>query len=256
MNDLDAMKNAAALGNAFSARDDVIRAYALAFKGYDAGLMADAVEYAVENCERLPTVKGVIAMYRKAEQLARVETAAAGVPCAYCKAAGGWTIAGSDRLIPEIRTAVPPYLPGIMVRDDAGSAMGPAWGRLPACASHGLSVARREGHGGWEPSRVKEHRGDLVEWRDRWEAEHAVNAASAIEAEMARHPSAAVTAFVTSAVNAPPPASVAVSASFEPAVVLGSIEPETSLSVAPLRSDVPPPLTPDEEAAFDRGIKF
>jgi len=49
---------------------------------------------------------------------------------------------------------------------------------------------------------------------------------------------------------------VAVSASFEPAVVVGAIEPETSLCEAPLRSDVPPPLTPDEEAAFDAGLRF
>ncbi len=230
VNDLEAMKNAAALGNAFAARDDVIRAYALAFKGYDNALMAQAVEYAVENCERLPTVKGVIAMYRKAEQMARVETAAEGVPCAYCKAEGGWRTKGSSMLVKEIRTATAPYLPGIMVKDDAGMTLGSAWTRLPACASHGLEVARKQGHGGYERPWVKERMEELREWRDRWEAEHAEAAAAAIEREVGSphhpapkvapqpaslpsiavveappRPDPAVAAFVNAAVNAPTP---------------------------------------------------
>ena len=49
MNDLEAMKLAAQLGNSFSARDDVIRAFAHSMKGYDQAPMQDAVEYAVEN---------------------------------------------------------------------------------------------------------------------------------------------------------------------------------------------------------------
>ena len=255
VNDLEAMKNAAALGNAFAARDDVIRAYALAFKGYDNALMAQAVEYAVENCERLPTVKGVIAMYRKAEQMARVETAAEGVPCAYCKAEGGWRVQGSDRVVPEIRTAVAPYLPGIMVKDDTGMTLGPAWTRLPACASHGLEQARRQGHGGYERPWVKERMDDLREWRDRWEAEHAEHAAAMIERELAAHPS--VTSFVAAAVNAPPPESVARTASFEHSVAPESTQPETSLSVAHLPVPLPSSgMTPEEEAAFDAQVPF
>ncbi len=274
MNDLEAMKNAAALGNAFSARDDVIRAYALAFKGYNNDLMAEAVAYAVENCERLPTVKGIIAMYRKAEQMARVETAAEGVPCAYCRAAGGWNLPGSSRLVPEVRMATAPYLPGIMVKDDAGMTLGPAWTRLPACASHGLEQARKQGHGGYERPWVKERIDDLREWRDRWEGEHAIHAAAMIEQELAAHPS--VTSFVPAAVNAPPPASVARTATLDPVVAPESTQPETSLPVASspgvdrLRQalaeagafkgvpgpDVMVPMTPDEEAAFDAGIRF
>ena len=93
---------------------------------------------------------------------------------------------------------------------------------------------------------------------------------------MARHPSAAVTAFVTAAVNAPPPASVARTATLEPVVAPEPTQPETSLSVASspgvdrLRQvlaeadafkgvpgpDVMVPMTPEEEAAFDRGIRF
>ena len=268
MNDLEAMKNAAALGNAFSARDDVIRAYALAFKGYNNDLMAEAVAYAVENCERLPTVKGIIAMYRKAEQMARVETAAEGVPCAYCRAAGGWNLPGSSRLVPEVRMATAPYLPGIMVKDDAGMTLGPAWTRLPACASHGLEQARKQGHGGYERPWVKERIDDLREWRDRWEGEHAIHAAAMIEQELAAHPS--VTSFVTAAVNAPPPASVARTATLEPVVAPEPTQPETSLCEAPGRLDIdaavesvrpvaispPPSLTPAEEAAFDADIPF
>lgn len=277
MNDLEAMKNAAALGNAFSARDDVIRAYALAFKGYNNDLMAEAVAYAVENCERLPTVKGIIAMYRKAEQMARVESTAEGVPCAYCRAAGGWNLPGSSRLVPEVRMATAPYLPGIMVKDDAGMTLGPAWTRLPACASHGLEQARKQGHGGYERPWVKERIDDLREWRDRWEGEHAIHAAAMIEQELAAHPS--VTSFVTAAVNAPPPASVARTATLDPVVALDPTQPETSLPVASspgidrLRQAldeadafkgvpgpdvmVPTPgMTPDEIAKFDNEISF
>lgn len=253
MNDLEAMKHAAALGNAFQARDDVIRAYALAFKGYDATLMGDAVEYAVENCERLPTVKGVIAMYRKAEQLARVESTSAGVECAYCRAAGGWTLPGTDRVIPEIRQAVPPYLPGIVIRDDSGMALGAAWGRLPACASHGLDVSRKQGHGGYERSWVTQRIDDLREWRDRWEAEHACAQAKRVEDELARsHPApstADTRAFVAAAVSAPIPASAdAVAPDFQ-------YPKETDREFAALASDVPP-MTPDEEAEFNSQIKF
>jgi len=287
VNDLEAMKNAAALGNAFSARDDVIRAYALAFKGYNNDLMAEAVAYAVENCERLPTVKGIIAMYRKAEQMARVETAAEavayavencerlptvkgiiamyrkaeqmarvetaaeGVPCAYCRAAGGWNLPGSSRLVPEVRMATAPYLPGIMVKDDAGMTLGPAWTRLPACASHGLEQARKQGHGGYERPWVKERIDDLREWRDRWEGEHAVHAAAMIEQELAAHPS--VTSFVTAAVNAPPPASVARTATLEPVVAPEPTQPETFVSVASLPTQG---MTPDEIAKFDNEISF
>ena len=246
MNDLEAMKNAAALCNAFGARDETIRAYGVAFKGYDNALMAQAVEYAVENCERLPTVKGVIAMYRKAEQMARVETAAEGVPCAYCKAEGGWRVQGSDRVVPEIRTAVAPYLPGIMVKDDTGMTLGPAWTRLPACASHGLEQARRQGHGGYERPWVKERMDDLREWRDRWEAEHAEAAAALLQAEIDRthHPIPKVAPQGPSlpsiaVVEAPPRPDSAVAAFVNAAVN------------APL-----PPMTPEEEAEFDSGIRF
>ena len=241
MNDLEAMKHAAALGNAFQARDDVIRAYAIAFKAYDATLMGEAVDYAVENCERLPTVKGVIAMYRKAEQLARVESKSAAVPCHFCLMEQGWTLPnGVKRYAP--RDAVPPYMAGVMVRDDAGMALGPAWGHPPACASHGLSVARREGHAGYETGWVKERKTELVEWRDRWEATHAESAAAAMEESVAddyRRPStAAAVAFVAQAVSAPAPAeNVAVAGDFQ-------LPSETN------------PMTPDEEAEFNRGIRF
>lgn len=285
MNDLEAMKNAAALGNAFAARDDVIRAYALAFKGYDNALMAQAVEYAVENCERLPTVKGVIAMYRKAEQMARTEAASEGVPCAYCKAEGGWRVQGSTRLVKEIRTAVAPYLPGIMVKDDTGMILGPAWGRLPACASHGLEVARKQGHGGWESPRVKEHRDEIREWRDRWEAEHAIAAAAAIEAEVGspHHPTPKVVPQGPSlapigvvedspgvaklrrvldevnAVTRPPPEMVVdvPRPLVETLTDILSLGRMSDCEVAALPSDEkPPPMTADEEADFDRGIRF
>ena len=262
MNDLEAMKNAAALGNAFAARDDVIRAYALAFKGYDATLMADAVAYAVENCERLPTVKGVIAMYRKAEQLARVETAAEGVPCAYCKAEGGWRVQGSDRVVPEIRMAVAPYLPGIMVKDDTGMTLGPAWTRLPACASHGLEQARKQGHGGYERPWVKERIDDLREWRDRWEAEHAEAAARLLQADIDRthHPIPKV---------APQGSSLAPIAVVEDSPGVAKLR-ETLVEVAAVTKPPPdiiafvnaavnapsPEMTDPEIAAFDADIPF
>lgn len=256
MNDLEAMKNAAALGNAFMAKDDTIRAYALAFKGYDATLMADAVAYAVENCERLPTVKGVIAMYRKAEQLARTEAASEGVPCAYCRGEGGWRLPFSDKVIPEVRMAVAPYLPGIMVKDDAGMALGPAWGRLPACASHGLEIARKQGHGGYERPWVKDHQDELREWRDRWEAEHAEAAAAAIEREIAST-KGTTRAFVTAAVNAPLPESVARTETFGPAV---APEPTPTGNVAPAPDfnpfADPPGMSAKQVERFDAGIPF
>lgn len=219
---------------------------------YDHALAA-VREIVLEDREKCPTPNQILGAYHGAKKAASVVTSDGSLPpCHYCLAEGGWHLDHSDRLYPP-REATAPYLPTILVRDDANKVLGPAWGHKPACASHGRQISRKEGHGGWEPARVKEHRGDLVEWRDRWEAEHAVAAAAAIDAEMSRHPSPTVTAFVTAAVNAPPPASVARTASLEPAVVPGATEPETSFPVAisPL-----PSLTPAEEAAFDADIPF
>jgi hypothetical protein len=241
VNDLEAMKNAASLGNAFSARDDVIRAYAVAFKGYDATLMADAVEFAVENCERLPTVKGVIAMYRKAEQLARVEAKTAGTPCHFCRAEGGWHLDHSTQMYAP-RDAIAPYLPGIVIRDDAGMALGSAWGHPPACASHGRQISRKQGHAGHETGWVKDRKTELVEWRDRWEAMHAESAAAAMEDSIAlddrRPPTAAAVSFVAQAVAAPHPT--------ENVAVAGD-------SQLPSETN---PMTPDEETEFNRSIRF
>jgi hypothetical protein len=242
MNDLEAMKNAAALGNAFSARDDVIRAYAVAFKGYDATLMGDAVEYAVENCERLPTVKGVIAMYRKAEALARIESKTAGTPCHFCQVEGGWHLDHSTQMYPP-REASAPYLPGIVVRDDAGMVLGQAWGHPPACASHGRQISRSQGHNGHETGWVKDRAVELREWRDRWEAMHAESAAAAIEESIAndhRRPTeAAAKSFVAQAIAAPH--------SDENVAVAGDFQLPSETSV---------PMTPDEEASFNAGIRF
>ena len=244
MNDLEAMKLAAQLGNSFSARDDVIRAYAVAFKGYDATIMADAVEYAVENCERMPAVKGVIAMYRKAEALSRTVSAAEAPPCRFCVMEG--------RAAPFPATA--PYLPNVTIKDDQGMVLGPAWGHPPACAGHGLKVSRERGHNGYEPPRVKEHRDEIRQWRDRCEAEHAEWAAKRIEAELAlSHPAptvAATRAFVDAAVSAPIPASaVAVAPDFQSP--METEQKNDHFSGSPL-----PPMTPEEEAAFNDGIRF
>ncbi len=244
MNDLEAMKLAAQLGNCFSARDDVIRAYALTMKGYEQGPMQDAVEYAVENCERMPSFKAVIAMYRKAEALARTVSAAEAPPCRFCVMEG--------RAVPFPATA--PYLPNVTIKDDQGMVLGPAWGHPPACAGHGLKVSRERGHNGYEPPRVKEHRDEIRQWRDRCEAEHAEWAAKRIEDELARSHStptvAATRAFVDAAVSAPIPASaVAVAPDFQSPTE--TEQKNDHFSGSPL-----PPMTPEEEAAFNAGIAF
>jgi hypothetical protein len=162
----------------------------------------------------------------------------------------------SDKVIPEVRMAVAPYLPGIMVKDDAGMALGPAWGRLPACASHGLEIARKQGHGGYERPWVKDHQDELREWRDRWEAEHAEAAAAAIEREIVAT-KGTTRAFVTAAVNAPLPESVARTETFEPAV---APEPTPAGNVAPAPDfnpfADPPGMSAKQVERFDAGIPF
>lgn len=220
---------------------------------YDHALAA-VREIVLEDREKCPTPNQILGAYHGAKKAATVSTPSGGMPpCHYCLAEGGWHLDHSDMKYPP-REACPPYLPTILVRDDANKVLGPAWGHKPACASHGRQISRKDGHGGWESPYTKEHRESLREWRDRWEGEHAVHAAAMIEQELAAHPS--ITSFVIAAVNAPPPASVARTATLDPVVAPGPTKPETPVYEAQVRSDVPPPMTPDEEAAFDAGIQF
>lgn len=203
-------------------------------------------EMVMEDREKCPTPNQILGAYHGARKAATVTTPTGGMPpCHYCLAEGGWHLDHSETLYPP-REACPPYLPTILVRDDANKVLGPAWGHKPACASHGRQISRREGHGGWESGYTKEHRESLREWRDRWEAEHAEAAAAAIEAEVGspHHPTPKVAPQVPSVasiavVEAPPRPDPAVVAFVNAAVNAPS-----------------PEMTDPEIAAFDADIPF
>lgn len=215
-------------------------------------------EMVMEDREKCPTPNQVLGAYHGAKKAASVTTSDGAMPmCHFCLAEGGWHLDHSDTKYPP-REACPPYLPTILLRDDANKVLGPAWGHPPACASHGRQISRKQGHGGWEPPRVKEHRDEIREWRDRWEAEHAIAAAAALDAMVVppHHP----TQEVASAGQ--PTASVAVVDDgprplMETLTDILSLGRMTDCEVAALPSDEkPPPMTADEEADFDRGIRF
>lgn len=210
-------------------------------------------EIILEDREKCPTPNQILGAYHGAKKAATVETASGALPmCHYCLAEGGWHLDHSDTKHPP-REACAPYLPTILVRDDANKVLGPAWGHKPACASHGRQISRKEGHGGWEPHHLKQHRDEIRAWRDRWEAEHAQVAAKIIEDNIAgdyKSPAA----FVTVVVNAPPTENKATPSDFDP-----EIDPEVGVTendaVVPAVS-VEPPMTPAEEAAFNARIRF
>jgi len=163
MTDIEALSLATRLGGLFSARDDTVKAYAVALKGYAWRWMEEAITRAQHECDRLPSVKALIAIYRRAEaeDLATLHDGA-GIPCHFCREEGGWRLPGYPTLYPP-RPADAPYLPSSRYRTDDGKDLGPAWGHPPACSAHAAIVGRAKGDGGWIPPRVQESMHSILE---------------------------------------------------------------------------------------------
>ena len=229
----------------FGGGDPRMVLYVSVLKDLDFVPASEAVnEFVMGDREKAPSPNQMIGAYYGARNAARAKSEDGPPPCHFCREEG--------RANPFPATA--PYLATVTIKTDDGKVLGPAWGHPPACAGHGLKVSREKGHNGYEPPRVKEHRDEIRQWRDRCEAEHAEWAAKRIEDELARsHPTptvAATRAFVDAAVSAPIPASaVAVAPDFQSPTE--TEQKNDHFSGSPL-----PPMTPEEEAAFDAGISF
>ena len=144
-------------------------------------------------------------------------------PCFFCERDGGRTMFGKKW--PK-QVAVAPYLPE------------QRWPTNPACGTHGLQLTAYSNLVR-EPLAVVAHRLEAVEnspimWNEAPPA-----------------PTVAATrAFVDAAVSAPIPASaVAVEPDFQSP--METEQKNDHFSGSPL-----PPMTPEEEAAFDAGISF
>ena len=225
----------------FGGGDPRMVLYVSVLKDLDFVPASEAVnEFVMGDREKAPSPNQIIGAYYGARNAARSKTDAGPPPCHFCVAEGR----------PNPFPATAPYLSHVTIKTDDNKVLGPAWGHPPACAGHGLSVSRNQGHNGFEPARVKEHRDEIRQWRDRCEAEHAEWAAKRIEMELARsHPAppvAATRAFVQAAVSAPIPKSAdAVAPDFQyPKETAVAADPEIA------------PLSAEDEAKFDSEIPF
>lgn len=134
MTDIEAAELARYLGGMFSARPDVVAAYTIALKSYDAKDMKAAVATVVTESDRMPSIKRLSDAYYAVRREKRDSASVEYPPCCECQREGGWRSEPGGRLWPP-REAMPPYT-------DTQK-----WPYGPMCSAHGLEATRRSWEG-------------------------------------------------------------------------------------------------------------
>lgn len=145
MNPLDALRLSKNLCALFPTKAEAPMAYAIAIEGYDATLMEAAVKDVAATFEKMPTVRQLIAAYRKAEADSKVpDVCATRDPmCAEC---------AKDGVAVE---SIPPFTGRQRYRDDEDNDLGPVWLHPPMCARHARGFAmERPTRPNWHGDRV------------------------------------------------------------------------------------------------------
>ncbi len=129
---------------AFRAGPETVAAYTIAFKDYRYDFMKEAVNEAMAAYDKMPSVKTMIGLYRKAEAERRGDVETADPKCEYCAQVG------------VDRDSVPPYTGRQRYSDDDGNDRGAVWLHRPACGTHGREKPMSK------PTRDEWYRGDDV----------------------------------------------------------------------------------------------
>ena len=134
MTDIEAADLARFIGGAWSARPNVVSAYAIALKALDPKDAREAVESLIGEVDRLPSVKRIMDAYYGVRREKRETSEREYPPCCECQMQGGWKLPGSETKYPP-REEMPPYT------DAQG------WQYGPMCSAHGMEYTRRSWNG-------------------------------------------------------------------------------------------------------------